>query len=71
MVELQKDTLIIKVENVSANEYLRMLDTLVWVFGRFSEEQEIYVNLHSLAWLIAAMLPDENQLMLSKKPLSV
>lgn len=62
MIEFKDNSLIITVENTDEHDYVRMFETLIWVIGRLTEENEIYVNLHTLSWLAEAMVPSEDQL---------
>lgn len=62
MIEFKENALIITVENTDEQYYVRMLDTLIWVIGRMLQEQEVYTDLHTLAWLASNMLPSEDNL---------
>lgn len=62
MIEFKGNSLIITVENTDEHDYVRMLSSLIWVIGRMLEEQEVYVDLHTLAWLADAMVPSEDNL---------
>lgn len=60
MVQFVDDKLIITVDNIDEHDYVRMFETLIWVLGRMCEEQEIFTNLHTLAWLAEALIPSED-----------
>lgn len=62
MIEFKDNSLIITVENTDEHDYVRMFETLIWVIGRLTEENEIYINLHTLSWLAEAMVPSEHQI---------
>lgn len=62
MIEFKKNSFIITVENANQEDYVRMFETLIWVIGHMLEQNENYVDLHTLAWLAAAMVPSENNL---------
>ena len=62
MIAFKDNSLIITVENTDERDYVRMFETLIWVIGHLTSENEIYANLHTLSWLAEAMVPSEDQI---------
>lgn len=62
MVTFDNNKLIIAIENIDKQEYIKMLHTLVWTIGHLQQEQELFCDIHYMSWLVEAMLPSVEQI---------